>query len=138
MKSSFFHNVIVGALVAHLTLALAQSYPAKPITLVVGYPPGGSVDLVARTLAPELGRRLGQAIVIDNAASASGTIGTQKVVNAAADGYTLLLGSGSKISIVRLTNPAVRYDGARFVATGFDRHATDGAGGQGNHRSQNH
>lgn len=116
MKSSFFHNVIMGVLVAHSTLALAQSYPTKPITLVVGYPPGGSVDLVARNFAPELGRRLGQAIVIDNAAGASGTIGTQKVVHAAADGYTLLLGSGSEISIARLTNPAVRYDGARDLS----------------------
>ncbi len=96
--------------------AMAQNYPAKPITLVVGYPPGGSVDLIARTIAPELGRRLGQPIVIDNAAGASGTIGTQKVVAAAADGYTLLLGSGSEISIAKLTNPAVRYDGARDLS----------------------
>jgi tripartite-type tricarboxylate transporter receptor subunit TctC len=83
---------------------------------VVGYPPGGSVDFVARTIAPELGRRMGQPIVIDNAAGASGTIGTQKVVNATADGYTLLLGSGSEISIARLTNAAVRYDGVRDLS----------------------
>jgi tripartite-type tricarboxylate transporter receptor subunit TctC len=96
--------------------AIAQTYPNKPIALVVGYPPGGSVDFVARTIAPELGRRMGQPIVIDNAAGASGTIGTQKVVNATADGYTLLLGSGSEISIARLTNAAVRYDGVRDLS----------------------
>jgi tripartite-type tricarboxylate transporter receptor subunit TctC len=98
------------------SVASAQTYPSKPITLIVGYPPGGSVDLVARTAAPELGRRLGQAIVIENVAGASGTIGTQKVVSAAADGYTLLLGSGSEVSIARLTNSAVRYDGARDLS----------------------
>ena len=83
---------------------------------MVGYPPGGSVDLIARTIAPELGRRLGQPVVIDNAAGASGTIGTQKVVNAAADGYTLLIGSGSEVSIAKLTNTAIRYDGARDLS----------------------
>ena len=93
--------------------AAAQSFPSRPLTLVVGYPPGGSVDLIARTIAPELGRRLGQPVVIDNAAGASGTIGTQKVVAATPDGYTLLLGSGSEISIAKLTNRALRYDGAR-------------------------
>ena len=116
MKLTFFYRALLCALVTQSTLAFAQSYPTKPITLVVGYPPGGSVDLVARTIAPELGRRLGQPIVIDNAAGASGTIGTQKVVNAAADGYTILLGSGSEISIARLTNSAVRYDGARDLS----------------------
>jgi tripartite-type tricarboxylate transporter receptor subunit TctC len=104
--ASFFSSAVVGA----------QTYPIKPITLIVGYPPGGSVDLVARTIAPELGRRLGQPVVIENAAGASGTIGTQKVVSATPDGYTLLLGSGSEISIARLTNAAVRYDGARDLS----------------------
>ncbi len=71
-------------------------YPTKPITLVVGYTAGGSVDLVARTVAPELGKRLGQSVVIENLGGAGGTIGASKVVKAEADGYTLLLGSGSE------------------------------------------
>jgi len=94
----------------------AGSYPTKPITLVVGYTAGGSVDLVARTVAPELGKRLGQSVVIENLGGAGGTIGAQKVVKADADGYTLLLGSGSEVSIARLTNPAVRYDGEKDLA----------------------
>jgi tripartite-type tricarboxylate transporter receptor subunit TctC len=85
--------------------AVASAWPAKPITLVVGYTAGGSVDLVARTIAPELGKRLGQSVVIENLGGAGGTIG-----------YTLLMGSGSEVSIARLTNPAVRYDGEKDLA----------------------
>jgi tripartite-type tricarboxylate transporter receptor subunit TctC len=92
--------------------AMAQSWPlGKAITLLVGYPPGGSVDLVARTVGTELGKRLGTTVVIENTAGAGGTIAAQKVVNAAPDGYTLLLGSGSEVSIARLFNSAVRYNG---------------------------
>ena len=87
------------------TAALAQGWPAaKPITLVVGYPAGGSVDLVARTIAEPLSKRLGTPVVVENVGGAGGTIGAQKVVNAAPDGYTLLLGSGSEVSIARLFN----------------------------------
>jgi tripartite-type tricarboxylate transporter receptor subunit TctC len=94
------------------TQAKAQSWPqGKAITLLVGYPPGGSTDLVARTVGAELAKRLGTSVVIENAAGAGGTIAAQKVVNAAPDGYTLLLGSGSEVSIARLFNSAVRYNG---------------------------
>ncbi len=98
------------------TVGAAGAYPTKPITLVVGYTAGGSVDLVARTVAPELGKRLGQSVVIENLGGAGGTIGAQKVVKAEADGYTLLMGSGSEVSIARLTNQAVRYDGEKDLA----------------------
>jgi tripartite-type tricarboxylate transporter receptor subunit TctC len=90
----------------------AQSWPlGKTITLLVGYPPGGSTDMVARTIGEALGKRLGATVIIENAAGAGGTIGAQKVVNATPDGYTLLLGSGSEVSIARLFNSAVRYNG---------------------------
>jgi len=101
---------------AAFAASAAPAYPTKPITLVVGYTAGGSVDLVARTVAPELSKRLGQSVVIENLGGAGGTIGAQKVVKAEADGYTLLLGSGSEVSIARLTNPAVRYDGEKDLA----------------------
>jgi tripartite-type tricarboxylate transporter receptor subunit TctC len=92
--------------------AFAQAWPtARPITLLVGYPPGGSVDLVARLVAEPLAKRLGTTIVVENSAGAGGTIAAQKAVNAAPNGYTLLLGSGSEVSIARLFNPAVKYDG---------------------------
>lgn len=94
------------------TAAHAQTWPqAKAITLLVGYPAGGSVDLVARIIAEPLGKRLGGQIIVENAGGAGGTIGAQKVVNAPPDGYTLLLGSGSEVSIARLYNPAIKYNG---------------------------
>lgn len=100
-----------------LPAAWAQAWPTgKPISLVVGYPAGGSVDLVARIIAEPLARRLGTPVVVDNVGGAGGTIGAQKVVNAAADGYTLLLGSGSEISIAKLFNAAVKYNGETDLA----------------------
>lgn len=97
--------------------AQAQGWPsAKAITMVVGYPAGGSVDLVARVIAEPLGKRLGQQIIIENVGGAGGTIGAQKVVNAAPDGYTLLLGSGSEVSIARIYNAAVKYNGETDLA----------------------
>ncbi len=93
-------------------LAFAQSWPqGKTIALLVGYPPGGSTDMVARAVGDALGKRLGTTVIIENTAGAGGTIAAQKAVNAAPDGYTLLLGSGSEISIARLFNSAVRYNG---------------------------
>ena len=100
------------ALTAGLPGAHAQTWPAaKAITLVVGYPAGGSVDLVARVIAEPLGKRLGAQMIVENVGGAGGTIGAQKVVNAAPDGYTLLLGSGSEVSIARIYNAAVKYNG---------------------------
>lgn len=97
---------------APLPSAMAQSWPkAKPISLVVGYPAGGSVDLVARIVSEPLSKRLGTPVVVENLGGAGGTIAGQKVVNASPDGYTLLLGSGSEVSIARLFNTAVKYNG---------------------------
>lgn len=96
--------------------AVASTWPVKPITLVVGYNAGGSVDMVARIVGIELSKRLGQSVIIDNVGGAGGSIGAYKVVRAEADGYTLLVGSGSEVSIARLTNPAVRYDGEKDLA----------------------
>ena len=75
------------------SLSSAQTYPDRPITLVVPYPAGAAVDRVGRALGAELQRRLGQPVVIDNVAGASGTIGAKKVQRAAPDGYTLLVGT---------------------------------------------
>jgi tripartite-type tricarboxylate transporter receptor subunit TctC len=69
----------------------AQTYPQKPVRIVVPYPPGGTVDLVARHLAQQLGTQVGQQIVVENRAGANGTIGSDFVAKAAPDGYTLLV-----------------------------------------------
>ncbi len=92
--------------------AQAQAWPAaKPITLVVPFTAGGSVDFSARLVATKLGERLKQSVVVENVAGAGGAIGVSKVVQANPDGYTLVVGPDSPIVIGRLVNPsAFRYD----------------------------
>ncbi|MEI7569973.1 MAG: tripartite tricarboxylate transporter substrate binding protein [Alcaligenaceae bacterium] len=81
------------------SIALAQDYPSKPVTLVVSYPPGGSNDLTARAIAPALGEALGATIVIENKPGAAGMISGTYVSRAAPDGYMILLGSLSPIIV---------------------------------------
>jgi tripartite-type tricarboxylate transporter receptor subunit TctC len=71
--------------------AMAQSYPGRPVKLIVPFPPGGSNDVVARAIGAQLGERLGQSVVIENRGGAGGTIGIDAAAKAAPDGYTLLL-----------------------------------------------
>ena len=71
--------------------AFAAEYPVKPVRIITPFPPGGSVDLVARVLGIDLGKPLGQQVVVDNRSGASGNIGTEVAKNAAPDGYTLLV-----------------------------------------------
>jgi tripartite-type tricarboxylate transporter receptor subunit TctC len=82
--------------------AAAQSYPQRPVRLVVGLPPGGSTDVMARIVAAKLGERLGQQVVVDNRPGASGTIGIQLVVNSQPDGHTLIMAAGSWGTIMSL------------------------------------
>ena len=94
----------------------AQQYPLKPIRLIVGFPPGGSNDIVARIVAPKLGELLGQQVVVENRAGANATIGTEFVAKSAPDGYTLLLGSASAIAISPFTYSKLGYDTLRDFA----------------------
>jgi tripartite-type tricarboxylate transporter receptor subunit TctC len=102
------------ALLALCAPAMAQhTYPTKPITLVVGFPPGGGADSVARLVSDKMGRILGQPIIIDNRAGAGTTLGSDAVAKAPADGYTLLLGSANLYGSDQLLYKSVKYDGAR-------------------------
>ena len=76
-------------------IARAQSYPTRPITIIVPYPAGGGADAVARIMAERMRAVLGQPIIIENVAGASGSIGTGRVARAAPDGYTLGIGNWS-------------------------------------------
>jgi putative tricarboxylic transport membrane protein len=90
-------------LLAAAGVCAAQEFPARPLHLVVPWPPSGNIDITARTLAPALSEALGQQVIVENRAGAGGTIGTLAVVRSAADGYTLLLGSSGTVS----SGPAV-------------------------------
>ena len=96
--------------------ALAQAWPAKPVTLLVPFPPGGSVDQVARILQVPLQQHLGQTVVVENRGGASGAIGTASVLNAPADGYTFAVvfdTHGVNPSLM----PQLPYDTKRDIAT---------------------
>jgi tripartite-type tricarboxylate transporter receptor subunit TctC len=90
--------------------ALAQAWPAKSLRLVVPFPAGGPSDSFARLYAAALAQQLGQAVVVDNKAGASGTLGTLEVARAAADGYTLLFGTASTHGLYNLIQPKPQYD----------------------------
>lgn len=98
---------------ASADVAVAQTYPSKPIRLMVAFPPGGSTDLMARSLANELTKSLGQAVVVENKAGANGNIGSGEVAKAAPDGYTLLLSGVGTNAINHSLYPSMPYDSMR-------------------------
>lgn len=92
----------------------AQGYPTRPITLIVPYAAGGSVDAVARVVSDGMSAKLGQSVLIENVAGAGGVIGTTRASRAAPDGYTLLFSVESTMVIAKLVSPSlVQYDTAR-------------------------
>ncbi|QKQ47109.1 MULTISPECIES: Bug family tripartite tricarboxylate transporter substrate binding protein [Achromobacter] len=90
--------------------ARAQAWPDKPIRMIVGYPPGGGTDTVARVLAQQLGKQLKQPVVVENRAGASGTIATQQVIRSDPDGYTVLFATASPLTGAPLTVKGLTYD----------------------------
>ena len=86
--------------------AFAQSYPAKPVTLIIPFPPGGSTDIVGRIAADGIARELGQPFVVDNRGGAGGAIGAKAIADAQPDGYTLGIATIS----THVVNPVVRSD----------------------------
>jgi tripartite-type tricarboxylate transporter receptor subunit TctC len=106
-------KILLALLLTGLTLAApagAQSYPAKPIRLLVPFPAGGATDILSRALSQELAKKLGQSIVVDNRPGAGGTIGADAAAKAAPDGYTLLLTTSSTHSIGPAINPKMPYN----------------------------
>jgi tripartite-type tricarboxylate transporter receptor subunit TctC len=115
-------NLMLSRFVAGLFLfalagtASAQFSGARPITLVVGFPPGGGNDLAARVIAPELGKALGTNVIITNKPGANATIGADYVAKSAPDGHTLLVVSASPLVIVPHTSSNVPFDTLRDFA----------------------
>jgi tripartite-type tricarboxylate transporter receptor subunit TctC len=115
MKTSFIKSAaVVATMIAVSALAAgarAQSYPERAITVVVPASAGGSLDFVARLVSAKLAERLAQPVVVENLVGANGTIGTDRVVRAKPDGYTLLVAVDSQIILGKLVTPAtVPYD----------------------------
>lgn len=106
-------------LLGPLAFAQGDGYPERPITVVVGYPPGGSTDLTGRAVADQLAKQLGATVVVENASGAGGAIAAQKVARAAPDGYTLLLGANNEIAISRLVSSSVKYTYKDFTPIGL-------------------
>jgi tripartite-type tricarboxylate transporter receptor subunit TctC len=99
--------------------ALAQAWPTKPIRWVVAYPAGGGSDFLARQLAPQLGKQLGQTIVIDNRPGAAGMIGTDNAAKSPPDGYTIVTGDNGAMVFHTAMYKKVPYDPQDLAPVGF-------------------
>ena len=97
------------ATLAPVTSALAQSYPTKPVRMVVPYPPGGATDVIGRMIADKLGTKWGQAVIVDNRAGAGTTVGAENVAKSAPDGYTLFETTATH-TISASLYPKLNYD----------------------------
>ena len=91
LKTTILHLALAALCLAPLAGAQAADYPTRPVHIIVGYPPGGSTDIVARLIGNWLSQRLGQQFIVENRAGAGNNIGTEQVTKAAPDGYTMLL-----------------------------------------------
>ena len=112
MKRAFLLSLLA-ALGATPCAAFAQAYPTKAVRLIVPFPPGGAVDILGRAIATRLTEQLGQQVVIENRAGAGGALGGEMAAKAAADGYTLLMGSTTTMSINQYLYTKLPYDPAR-------------------------
>ena len=108
--------IVVAATIMAASHAIAQAYPTKPIRLIIGFPPGGSNDIVARIVGPKLGELLGAQVVVENRAGANATIAAEFVAKSTPDGHTLLLGSTSPLVISPHTYSKLSYDTLRDFA----------------------
>ncbi len=105
----------IGASALFASVSAYSAYPDKPIKVVVGFPPGSSGDVIARTLAPRLGEALGQQVIVDNRTGAGGSIAAEGVARAPADGYTLLLSTTANVINQSVPNH-LRFDFVRNLA----------------------
>ena len=96
--------------------AYAQSWPSKPIRFIVSFPPGGSSDLIARSIAPKLSEKLGQQVVVENRPGAGGNIGVDAVAKSAPDGHTIGLAAAGALSVNQSLYPSMPFDPEKDLA----------------------
>jgi len=113
-KSTLFLTLAAAVVVAGV--ARAQAWPAKPVRWVVPFPPGGSADILARFVAQELPKTLGQNVIVENRPGASAIVGAEHVARAPADGYTLLQGNVGQLTVHPSLYPKLPYDPLRDFA----------------------
>jgi tripartite-type tricarboxylate transporter receptor subunit TctC len=116
MPTRVFGAFVTPVLLVCSTLALAQGYPSKSVTIIVPFPPGGGYDTHARAIAPRLSQILGQPVVVDNRAGAGGTIGLALAARSAADGHTLVVAGAGDIAISPFLYQNLSYDTAKSFA----------------------
>ncbi len=104
-------KLIVGVLaLGFFALAHAQPYPSKPIKLIVPFPPGNTIDIMSRLIAPKMSERMGQQVVVENRPGASGMLGLGMVAKSAPDGYTIGAGQGGTLAVLPHTSKNIPYD----------------------------
>ncbi|SEA82898.1 Bug family tripartite tricarboxylate transporter substrate binding protein [Acidovorax soli] len=109
-KRAVFGLIAGAALAAALPAVAQDKFPERPVTFVVPFPPGGPTDAMARILATELTRELGQSVVVDNRAGAGGNIGADAVARATPDGYTIMFGTSGPLAINHSLYKGLKYD----------------------------
>ncbi len=109
-SNKFFRSGFFAALFAFCASAFAQGYPAKPIHIIAPFPAGGGYDFLSRLLGAEMSKTFGQPVIVENKAGANGNIGTNFVAKSAPDGYTLLMGGNSPISLNVSLYPKLPFD----------------------------
>ena len=110
LKRSLLGLFAAAALVAAAPAPAQEKFPDRPVTFVVPFPPGGPTDAMARLLATELTRELGQSVIVDNRAGAGGNIGADAVARAKPDGYTIMFGTSGPLAINQSLYKGLKYD----------------------------
>jgi len=118
--SNVAHALLACTLVTGASAAFAETYPSKPIQLVIPFPPGGATDVIGRLVGKKLGDKLGQPVVVDNRPGAGTIVGASFVAKAAPDGYTLLASSGTTFTVNPAIHAKLPYDPVKsFEPIGF-------------------
>jgi tripartite-type tricarboxylate transporter receptor subunit TctC len=118
-RKTFIRSTLAAALLAATAGVMAQAYPTKPVTVIIPFPPGGTLDVVGRMLAQRLGEQMGQTFVVENKPGGAGTIGGIAVAKAPADGYTLLFNASAFTTTpMTMKNPPYDGQGLHAVALG--------------------
>jgi tripartite-type tricarboxylate transporter receptor subunit TctC len=102
--------LVAAALLSFACAAFAQTYPTRPIKVIVPYPPGDAADILSRLIGPKVSERLGQQMIVENRPGASGQIGMEVLKNAAPDGYTIGVGQGGNLVVAPHTYKKIPYD----------------------------